>query len=430
MILTPSQCDITSISITNHNKSITIDKNSKFLEFFGSIDIYENVFNPFITADLVLLDGASFIENHNITGDEDFIIEFVGYGSDESLKYTFKVIELVYNVPNTNLRSKNVMLRLASAELLQDNSTSIAKSYNIGTSEIVNDIISNYLHSKKNVYLEDTKDPPIVILPYMSPFKSIDFLRQRAVSQKYKSSTFLFFETDKGYTFATVEGLYNIGLNKSPQTFFQKEGINQTSKGASSDITDRDMFHLFDNYTVKSSFNLNNTFKNGGLKSVVTQFDITTKTYQARLFENNPDNPQFVDTTNNKNPKVSKQVFTKYTPNPNKALFLPFLKYKDTNNNVSNFIYDNVAERVCFANLFTQEKTYIDIPGNTRINAGTIIYLKVPRYDSVMKMEDSNQRESGYYMVTACKHTITNSEIAKYDTHLELMRFGRGEFST
>jgi len=190
------------------------------------------------------------------------------------------------------------------------------------------------------------------------------------------------------------------------------------------------MFHLFDNYTVKSSLNINNTFTNRGLKSVVTQFDITTKTYQARLFENNPDNPQFVDTTNNKNPKVSKQVFTKYTPNPNKALFLPFLQYKDTNNNVSNFIYDNVAERVCFANLFTQEKTYIDIPGNTRINAGTIIYLKVPRYDSVMKMEDSNQRESGYYMVTACKHTITNSEIAKYDTHLELMRFGRGEFST
>ena len=73
------------------------------------------------------------------------------------------------------------------------------------------------------------------------------------------------------------------------------------------------------------------------------------------------------------------------------------------------------------------EKTYIDIPGNTRINAGSIINLQVPRYEE--SKNSSNEMDSGYYMVTAVKHMITNSDTAKYDTHLELMRFGRGVLS-
>ena len=53
--------------------------------------------------------------------------------------------------------------------------------------------------------------------------------------------------------------------------------------------------------------------------------------------------------------------------------------------------------------------------------------LKVPRYDALNAKNGNNQMESGYYLVTACKHSVTNSDTAKYDTHLELMRFGRGK---
>ena len=128
MNLKPSQCDIKKISITNHTKTIVIDKQSKFLEFFSSLDIFENVFNPFITADLTLIDGGSFIEKNNITGDEDFEIEFQGYGSEQTLTYKFKVAELIYNVPNPNLRSKNVGLRLTSKEFLTDSSIEIGRA--------------------------------------------------------------------------------------------------------------------------------------------------------------------------------------------------------------------------------------------------------------------------------------------------------------
>lgn len=424
MITRPSQCLITSISIKTQQNQ-TINQDNKFLEFFGSLDIYENIFSPFITADLTMLDGASFLETYNLSGNEDFEIEFLGYGNDQPLKYNFKIIELVTNLPANNLRAKHIVLRLASTEFLVDCSTSIAKSYSTSTKEIVKDIINSFLKSKKSLFIEEIKGVPIVVVPFLSPFKAIDFLRQRIVSEKYKSSSFLFFENSKGFNLTTVEGLVDRGLKSNPQMFFQSESISENVKNGknSSDI---DAHHLFFNYTVQSSFNLSSTFKNGGLRTNVTQFDLTTKEYKQRTFFNNPFTKLFVDTTSGANPLVSRSVFDEYSPNGNKPIFLPYSKYKDTTNPTSNFIYDTVAERLCFSSLFTQELTYVDIPGNTLIGAGSLIYLKVPRYDALGSKKDSNEMVSGYYMVTACKHSITNADTAKFDTHLELMRFGRG----
>ena len=426
MNLKPSQCAITSLTITDHNKKVIVDKETNFKEYFSALDIYENIFNPFMTADLTLIDGGSFVEKYNISGDEDFIIEFVGYGSDVRLKYKFKVIELLYNMPTPNLRSKNVGLRLASDECLVDSCTSISKSYEVGTKEIVRDIVTNFLSSKKKLSMEDTKDPPIIVLPYLSPFQSIDFIRQRIVSEKYKSSTFVFFENNKGFNLTTVEGLFERGMKSNPQKFLQNESVSENVKGGATSLSDTDSFHLFSNYTVKSSFNLNSSFKNGGLKSVISQYDLTTKSFQTKVFENSPSNKLFVDPSGGKNPQISSEIFKKYASNPNKPYFLPFLKYKETNNQTSNFVYDTVAERICYSNLFTMEKTYVDIPGNTRIEAGSVVYLDVPRYDAKEQQKGGNQMDSGYYLVTGCKHTITNGDTAKFDSHLELMRFGRG----
>jgi hypothetical protein len=424
MNLKPSQCLITNISIKTQQNQ-TINQDSNLLEFFGSLDVYENIFNPFITADLAIIDGASFIEKYNISGNEDFEIEFIGYGNNKPLKYTFKIIELLNSIPVSNLRAKQVILRLASKEFLVDCSTSIAKGYNVGTKEIVSDIIKSFLKSNKSLFVENVKSTPVVTIPYLSPFKAIDFIRQRIVSEKYKSSSFLFFENSKGFNLTTVEGMVERELKNNPQQFFQSEAISENVKngGASSDI---DSQHQFFNYTVQASFNLSSTFRNGGLRTNVTQFDLTTKEYSSKVFFNNPSSKLFVDTTSNKNPLITKPVFQEYSQNGNKPLLLPYSKYKDSNNPTQNFIYDTVAERLCFSSLFTQEQTYVDIPGNTLIGAGSLVFLKVPRYNALQSNKDINEMDSGYYMVTACKHTITNADSAKFDTHLELMRFGRG----
>ena len=431
MNLKPGQCEIKSISITNHSKTVVIDKDyagAKILEFIDSIDIYETVLTSHITADITFNDGANFKERFNISGDEDFQIEFVGYGSEESLKYNLKVVEMAALIPNSNLRSKQFKLRLASKELLIDSASTIAKSYAASTRTIIEDVTRNFLKTKKSLFVEDTKDPPKMVIPFMSPFQAIDFVRQRSVSTKYKSSTFLFFETSKGFNFVTIEGLLEVGSKGKIQKFFQQEDISQNVKGNQSTISDMDSFHLFSNYTVKDLFNLNNYFKNGGLQSYMTEYDLTTKKYKSRLFQNAPSKSIFYDFANAKNPDISDVLFKEYSKYGNKAYFVPFTKYKDTTNTTSNFVFDTLPERICYANIFTHEKTYIDIPGNTRINAGNIIELEVPKYNAQDAKKGTNTMDSGKYLVTSVKHSIKNADSSKYDTHLELMRYGKGVY--
>ena len=428
MNLKPSQCDIKKLSITDHSKSIVIDSNYpelKLIEYVDTIDIYENVFSPCITADIGINDGGSFREKFNISGDEVFNIEFVGYGNEDPLKYTLNVVEVMSILPNTNLRSKVVGLRLASKELLTDSVSAISKSYSVGTKQIFQDIINNFLGSKKKLSIEDTKDLPVVVIPYMSPFKAIDFLRQKLVSPKYKSSSFLFFENAEGYVLTTVEGLFDRASKSKQQRFFQNEAISEGVKGSASEITDLDSFHMFSSYTVKSPVNLNNIFVNGAVKSTITQYDVTTKQYDRRLFENNTQ--IFFDPTNNKNPQITTEIFKQYSSGGNKPYFLPYAKYKNTSNPTINFEYDTLAERLCYSTLFTSQKTFIDIPGNTKIGAGSLIELVVPRYDAKEK-KGINDVESGLYLVTACKHSIKIADTSKFDSHLELMRFGRGVY--
>lgn len=427
MNILPSQCLIKSISIKTQNNQI-INQDNNFLEFFGSLDIYQNMFSPFLTAELVILDGASFIEKYNISGNEDFEIEFQGYGSDEISKYKFKIVELVTSILLPNLRAKQVALRLVSEEFLVDSCTSISKSYNVSTNDIITDIVKTFLKSNKKMFIEESKSSPTLIIPYLSPFKALDFVKQRTVSEKYKSSSFLFFENSDGFNFATVEGIVDKESKKKIQEFFQFESVSNNIKGSSR--TDSDLHHIFSNYTVSSNFDLIATFKNGGLKNNVTQYDLTTKKYQSRLFLNQPSSGIFVDTTSNQNPLISESVFQQYSSNNSKPLLIPFSKYRDTNNPTSNFIFDTAAERICFASLFTQKRTYIDIPGNVLLGAGSVINLKVPRTNALQTNKELNDMDSGLYLVTACKHSITNADTAKYDTHLELMRIGRGVFET
>lgn len=431
MNLRPGQCDIKSISITNHTKSIVVNKDypsAKLLEFVDTVDIIESIFSSHIVADVTFNDGGNFKERFNISGDEEFVIEFQGYGSDTTLKYKLRVVEMPAVIPNSNLRSKVFKIRLASKELIIDSAHVVAKSYASSTRNILEDIIRKYLESKKKLFIEDTKDPQKMVIPYLSPFQAIDFVRQRSVSAKYKSSTFIFFETSEQYNFTTIEGLLERGSKQQLQKFFQQEDVSQNVKGNQSSISDMDSFRLFSNYTVKDLFNLNNYFKNGGLQTVVTQYDFTTKKYTSKLFQNKPGGKLFYEFSNAKNPDISNTLFSGYSKYGNKPLLIPFTKYKDTTTATNNFVYDTIAERICYANLFTHEKTYIDIPGNTRINAGTIIELEIPKYDGQNSKKGKNTMDSGLYIVTSVRHSIKNADSAKYDSHLELMRFGKGVY--
>ena len=432
MFLNPGQCLIKNISITSSDGSKILSKENGFFEYLHSIDIYESIFTPYILADLFITDGSSLKERFNFSGNEDFVIEFLGYGNDQSLRYEMKLVEIKTQLVSNNLRSKAVAFRLASKELIVNSSQKVAKSYSASAKDIISDILSNYVGSSKQLIYDSTKDLPVTVIPFMSPFEGIDFVRKRSVSDTSTSSVFLFFENANGFYFVGLESLIqnkNIfnGASGIP-TYFQKENISANIKDTASTVTDINSHLLYANYTVNSPVNVNHLVNDGGLNNEIMQFDFTRKEIDKRFFQNTPNSKTFKDFTTGENTLLTNNIFNNYSSGKRKPMFIPFASYKESENKTANFLFDVLPERVCLSNLFTQQRTYIDIPGNTKLLAGSVINLEVPRHDSLELSKNRNETDSGLYIVSSIKHSITLTEDTKFSSHLELMRHGRGVF--
>jgi len=429
MTLRPGQCDIKTVSLSNHTKTSVYDKSKGILNQIQSIDIYESIFTPYITADVNIVDGDSMKENLNLSGGEDFTIQFLGYGNDIPLTYNFKLTEIGAAIVADNLRSKTMTLRMYSSEYLTSSAKTISKSYNTSAEGIIKDIIGNVLGSKKKISVEPTKDLPVTVIPYLSPLTAISLVRQRVSSTVDTGSPLLFFENQKGFFFTTVHSILNKnGAGASEvQTFFQKEGISSNVKGSQGTISDINAHKLFANYTVKTPVNTQYLLERGGVNTAISEFDLNTKTYRRRVFTNSALNN--TDSKDSKKSPLTDTLLNEYGKFVNKAFLVPFAKYKDTDNSTQNYVYETLAEKYSYTSLLSQQKTYIDIPGNTKIMAGSIVQLSIPRHDSSFDNKDKNEYESGRYMVSSVRHSISNLADSKYDTHLELIRYGRGVFT-
>jgi len=432
MILRPSQCDIKEISISNNNKDFSYDIGQGLMDFVHSIDIYESIYTPYITADVNMVDGANLKERLNLSGGENFKIKFLGYGNDQPLEYNLKLGEIGGVIPAQNLRSKAYTMRMYSGEYILNSAKTVAKSYSTSTKNIIEDIIGGVLGSQSKVFVEPTKDLPVVVIPYMNPFTAISFVRQRSVSAKDVSTPILFFENQYGYFFTTVEALFNNGGAGSSevQSFFQREAISTNVKGSEGTVSDINAHKLFANYTVKTPVDVVNLLDEGGLNCVISDFDLNTKRYQRRVFSNAPGNKSFVDFAGGTNSLLTNKINEEYAPFAGKSFMVPFAKYKDSTNPTIDFMYDSLAEKYSYTNLLTQQKTYVDIPGNTKITAGSIISLDIPRHQALLNGKEKNEVDSGKYLVSSVRHSINVLVDSKYDTHLELIRYGRGTLST
>lgn len=427
MILRPGQCKLLQFTLTDSSGKVANIEN-QVLEFIQSIDIFESVFTPYIIVDVLLVDGANFVERHDLSGGETLLIEYQGYGSDTPAVYQVSLAEINGFITAPNLRSRSVSLRFTSKEYIYNSAQSIFRSYDNTTEDIVKNIYTFFLKSPKNIYVEESKKLPVVIIPYLNPFTALSFIRKRAVSISNASSPFLSFENRNGHYFVSIDYLYK-NKSKNLQTFIQRQSLSNNIKGNEGSITDFDAYKNFDAYTIKTAVDVAHLLDDGGLNSVVSDYDITTKTYRRRVFTNQPMNKNFTVFADGGS-QLSETIYKEYNPFVGKGYLLPFAKYKDTTNRTDNFIYDSIAEKVSFTNLLTQQKTYIDVPGNVDVVAGSIINLEVPRHNSINDKKDKNEAQSGEYLVSSVRHTINNNIDAKYSTHMELIRYGKGVFES
>ena len=105
-------------------------------------------------------------------------------------------------------RGQGYLLNFISSEVVKNQRTRVSQTLKGSYSNIVKNMLVNYVDSKKDLYIEPTSGSKKIISPNVRPFDVITRAMNESISTHGKDPTYLFFETFRGYHFRSLTSMY------------------------------------------------------------------------------------------------------------------------------------------------------------------------------------------------------------------------------
>ena len=395
--------------------------------------IYESIDGKFLSGDMTLLDGTNAIQTLPITGFERVEFFFRTPGTDKGFDFSVKTGHpmFVYSLKNrsgVNPRSQIYTLKFVSTEAIRNHQTRISQAFTGQIDQMVTDICYNYLKTKKDLMVEDTKSNHKFVMPRLKPTKAIEQLRKNARSLHYENSGFLFYENGDGFNFKSYEGL-----------FCKKDGSPRPVKAHYSpkikNIGEDPVYALqsVENFTILQQFDTLNNTANGVYASRLITHDLYNKTFEELDFDYNKE--------------YGKQNHLEQDANGDKRSdngILPFFNYDngDTFGNKSEgkIYYQSETKKIHNTHELPESKDIlqkrisqhiatnsliieITAPGTTELRVGDIVNFTLPKYAPFSKEDpkDNDKYLSGRYLISAARHHVSTLN-KRHTLALELIK--------
>lgn len=183
------------------------------------INIFEDLFNNAMCGDMLISDTQNIINVLPIVGAEYLQISFSKPSTPWKMTKTFRVYKIT-NRKKISALLENYIIHFCSEEAIINESIKISKAYK-GTpiSKIVKDVAITHLGIAPDKFpdrfITQTTDAIDMIVPYWTPFYTINWLCRIARTGSTPGCSFVFFEDHDGFHFAPIETL---SQNESLQT--------------------------------------------------------------------------------------------------------------------------------------------------------------------------------------------------------------------
>jgi len=397
------------------------------------LSIYESIDGKFLSGDMTLLDGTNAIQTLPITGFERVEFFFRTPGTDKGFDFSVKTGHpmFVYSLKNrsgVNPRSQIYTLKFVSMEAIRNHQTRITQAFTGQIDQMVTDICYNYLKTKKDLVVEDTKSNHKFVMPRVKPTKAIEQLRKNARSLNFENSGFMFFENGDGFNFKSYEGL-----------FCTKDGSPRPVKAHYSpkikNIGEDPVYALqsVENFKILQQFDTLNNTANGVYASRLITHDLYNKTFEELDFDYNKE--------------YGKQNHLEQDDNGDKRSdngILPFFNYDngDTfgNKNEGSIYYQSETKKIHNTHELPESKDIlqkrisqhiatnsliieITAPGTTELRVGDIVNFTLPKYapNSKEDPKDNDKYLSGRYLISAARHHVSTLN-KRHTLALELIK--------
>jgi len=401
---------------------------------FEEINLFDNMFTPCMSANIVIRDSINLFERLSLNGDEKILIR-LGKSDDmpDDWRYSKEFsIYTISNRTNTNMTTQVYILHLVNPDFLFSVQNKVTQRYQGPYSSTVIKILNDHLKVPLQVPNLTTGQSGIgsifptnrihdFIVPALSPFDAILQIAKRSTS-KSNLPDFVFFETPQtGYNFAPLSELVQ---------FDSRFDINFKLKNVERQIGN-ELLGATD-FKVLSSFNLFDTIRDGSYAGKFVGFDTMTRTQSITTIKDVFTNSDGI--TNDKSNLVSFENKSKKTPfdMPNSrvvtypyALSRADLKYvqektPEAINKLDN-THEYVFQRKAILTNLMQKRMQVSLPGNFGLFTGNMVNLFVPRFGTKEQNGDATDALdttlTGKYIIVGVRHIIKSN---KHETIIEV----------
>lgn len=388
-----------------------------------SFDVYESIMLPVMYCEIFIKDSINLIEKFPIIGEEFVEIEFKNPELNSVQFFRFKVASVTNKFTDGQGKTLFYMLKCASEEILENSVTYIQKRYEEGNPyTLVADILKTYLKSPKrlNVDAMTARGIDKITISQLTPLQTIDFVRKRAVSKQYKSSSYVFFENRNGFNFTTIEHLISTGKNAIGDKIFFYDSAMLASIGG---VEVRNILA----YQQLAYNNVADLVRDGALNNRAISINLKTGTTNNIDFDYSKQVGNFAQTDSDNISRVKTSSFlSKYGNKAGQSTVKNRLIPK-TSNNGETFIEESSGFLQSYISQLTQNIVRILIYGDSTVTAGNIITLKLPNVSGATGKSENSKLASGNYLVTKVRHMFVMREKVNYKIALECVKPSYGE---
>ena len=392
------QYDVKSFKVI-HAEGRGIDLGAVFIE----LSIYENIFSQSLSVRATIADTYDFVRLIPIIGQESVELELeMTTSSEEDPIDPIKLDLVIYNITNIEREGEVIsyVLDMTTKDFITNFEKRVCTGHKEESSSSIVKKIFKELKSEKDINITDSDDNQSLVVPNMTPFRAINWLKNKSFSNTH-SAPYYFFETVNEYRYKPLLQMAGSSYLKEyvravPNTGNQAEEENK----------------LLD-YTVISKFSVLDNITSGMYATKAKTVDLIGRTYDQ--FDYN-----YWD--ENYSPKLAEnklQASGAYNYTPTNEYLLPenFLNpYQQ-----DKFYLQSKANEQIFKNF----KIKIDVFGDSRISSGDVIKLVFPELTPPedARGPEEDKHYSGNWLIVAIKHSFQKRS---YTMTMELVKDGSG----
>ena len=249
-----------------------------------SLTIHESVDQFALTGSVVIQDAMNLASFGPIIGQEYFKLKIrtpTFTGEHNILDYT----ENAFMITSLDMRERQSggtqvsVLTFFYIEFVINQREIVRRTLTGSWSSIVEQMLRKDLKSNKKFYNEPSSESKKIIAPNIHPYGIINMAMVRAVSEKHRDPTYLFFENTRGFNFRTLGHLY-VG---DPIMKYSKSVPGAMTDGRGATDVNKNM-HNIESYVISSTPDTIYNYKAGIYSSEMIVHDIVSKSYQKYTY--------------------------------------------------------------------------------------------------------------------------------------------------